>query len=52
MIELLTRKPLSLRFREYASIAGLSILIMLMVFAFKNDIERQWPQIMQGVSSE
>ncbi len=52
LIELLTRKPLSLRFREYASIAGLSILIMLMVFAFKNDIERQWPNIMQRVSSE
>ncbi len=52
IVELLSRRPLSVRFREYASIAGLTILIMLMVFAFKNDIERQWPQIMQRVSGE
>ncbi len=50
LVELLSRRPLSLRVREYASIAGLSILIMLMVFAFKNDIERQWPQLTQSVS--
>lgn len=47
-IELITRRPLSLRVREYASIAGLTILIVLMVFAFKNDVERQWPQIFQS----
>lgn len=52
IVELLTRRPLSVRFREYASIAGLTILIMLMVFAFKNDIERQWPQIIESVSGE
>lgn len=52
LVELLSRRPVSLRFREYASIAGLSILIMLMVFAFKNDIERQWPQLIERVSGE
>ena len=50
LIELITRKPLSARLREYASMAGLTILILLMVFAFKNDVERQWPQIFQSAS--
>lgn len=50
LIELVTRKPLSQRLREYASMAGLTILILLMVFAFKNDVERQWPQIFQSAS--
>jgi len=48
LIELVARKPLSVRVREYASIAGLTVLILLMVFAFKNDVERQWPQIFQS----
>jgi regulator of sigma E protease len=48
LIELIARRPLSVRVREYASIAGLTILILLMVFAFKNDVERQWPQIFQS----
>jgi regulator of sigma E protease len=52
LIELITRKPLSARLREYASMAGLTILILLMVFAFKNDVERQWPQIFQSASEE
>ncbi len=52
LIELVTRKPLSARLREYASLAGLTILILLMVFAFKNDVERQWPHIFQSSSGE
>ncbi len=52
LIELLSRRPISVRVREYASIAGLTILVLLMVFAFKNDVERQWPRIMQRISSE
>jgi regulator of sigma E protease len=51
LIELVTRKPLSGRLREYASLAGLTLLILLMVFAFKNDVERQWPQIFQSEPS-
>lgn len=48
LVELVARKPLSIRVREYLSIAGLSILFLLMIFAFKNDVERQWPQIFQS----
>jgi regulator of sigma E protease len=47
LIELVSRKPLSVRVREYASIFGLTVLILLMVFAFKNDVERQWPELFQ-----
>jgi regulator of sigma E protease len=47
LIELVSRKPLSVRVREYASIVGLTVLILLMVFAFKNDVERQWPELFQ-----
>lgn len=52
LVELVTRKPLSARLREYASLAGLTILILLMVFAFKNDVERQWPQIFHSASRQ
>jgi regulator of sigma E protease len=52
LIELISRKPLSVRVREYASILGLTVLVLLMVFAFKNDVERQWPELFQGRSSE
>lgn len=50
LIELVAQKPLSVRVREYASIAGLTILLLLMVFAFKNDVERQWPQLIERVT--
>jgi regulator of sigma E protease len=52
LVEMITRKPLSARLREYASLAGLTILILLMVFAFKNDVERQWPHIFQSASGQ
>jgi regulator of sigma E protease len=52
LLELVSRKPISVRVREYASIFGLTVLILLMVFAFKNDVERQWPELFQGRSSE
>ncbi|MBI2895213.1 MAG: RIP metalloprotease RseP [Deltaproteobacteria bacterium] len=44
-VESLTRRPVSLRTREIASMVGLSMLVLLMVFAFKNDIERYWDSI-------
>jgi len=44
-VEALTRRPVSLRTREIASMVGLSMLVLLMVFAFKNDIERYWDSI-------
>jgi regulator of sigma E protease len=39
------RRPLSLRVREIASLAGLVALIALMGVAFKNDVERKWDVI-------
>ena len=50
LLELISRKPLSMRVREYASIVGLTVLMLLMVLAFKNDVERQWPELFQGRS--
>jgi membrane-associated protease RseP (regulator of RpoE activity) len=40
------------RVREYAHIAGLVFLISIMVLAFKNDIERQWPDIVAQLRGE
>lgn len=42
-VEAVRRKPVSLRFREIASFVGLSMILLLMLFAFKNDLERYWP---------
>jgi regulator of sigma E protease len=41
-IEAIKRGPLSLRTRQIASFVGLAIVVFLMIFAFKNDIERYW----------
>jgi regulator of sigma E protease len=48
-IETVARRPPSLRMREYAHIAGLVFLLALMTVAFKNDIERLWPVIMEQI---
>ncbi|HMI90035.1 MAG TPA: site-2 protease family protein, partial [Polyangiales bacterium] len=50
--EAVLRRPVSARVREYAHIAGLVVLLAIMVVAFKNDIERQWPQIVDTSSNE
>ncbi len=50
--EAVLRRPVSVRIREYAHIAGLLMLLAIMVLAFKNDIERQWPQIVDELTSE
>jgi regulator of sigma E protease len=39
-IEAVTKRPVSLRVREYANMIGLALLLSLMVFAFYNDIAR------------
>jgi membrane-associated protease RseP (regulator of RpoE activity) len=44
-IEAIKRKPISLRAREIAGLVGFSLLILLMLFALKNDIERYWKDI-------
>lgn len=41
-IELITRRPLSLRVREAAQQIGMAMLLMLMLLAFYNDILRLW----------
>jgi regulator of sigma E protease len=51
-VEAVARRPLSLRVREYAYIAGLAVLVLIMTLAFKNDIERQWPTILNEIAGE
>jgi regulator of sigma E protease len=50
--EAVMRRPLGVRAREYAHVAGLVVLLAIMVLAFKNDIERQWPTIVEELSGE
>lgn len=39
-IEAITRRPVSIKIREYANMVGLSLLLFIMFFAFYNDIMR------------
>jgi regulator of sigma E protease len=41
--EAVTRRRPSLRVRQYASLVGLTLLLLLMVLALKNDVERHFP---------
>lgn len=45
LLEGLKRGPLSFRTRQIATYVGFSLIIMLIVIAFKNDIERSWDNI-------
>jgi regulator of sigma E protease len=49
LFEAARRKPLPLRIREVASLAGMLVLMMLMLVAFKNDVERRWDVIVTQV---
>lgn len=51
LFEAVLRRPLPLRVREIASLAGLLLLIALMGIAFKNDVERRW-DVIQGQLKE
>ncbi len=51
LFEAVLRRPLPLRVRELASLAGMMILIALMGIAFKNDVERRW-DVIQGQIKE
>ena len=51
LFEAVLRRPLPLRVREIASLAGLIFLIALMGVAFKNDVERRW-DVIQGQLKE
>jgi regulator of sigma E protease len=41
-IEALLRKPVPLRIRELASLFGLVVVVVVMVLAVKNDVEKRW----------
>ena len=43
LVELIIRRPVSVRAREMAQQVGMAMLLMLMVLAFYNDIIRLWP---------
>jgi regulator of sigma E protease len=45
LVEAVRRRPISLRAREVASLVGVSVLVVLMAVAFKNDVERRWDVI-------
>jgi regulator of sigma E protease len=51
LFEAVLRRPLPLRVRELASLAGLVLLVALMGVAFKNDVERRW-DVIQGQLKE
>jgi regulator of sigma E protease len=45
-LEAVIRRPVPLRVREVASLVGMSVLILLMGIAFKNDVDRRWDVIL------
>ena len=45
-LEALKKRPVSMRAREIASLVGMSMLALLMLLAFKNDVERRWELIL------
>jgi regulator of sigma E protease len=49
LTEAVQRRPLKRRTREIASLVGLTILLALMVLAFKNDVQRHWDAIVRQV---
>jgi regulator of sigma E protease len=49
LFEAARRRPLPLRIREVASIAGMVVLVLLVLVAFKNDVERRWDVIVTQV---
>jgi regulator of sigma E protease len=49
LVEAVRRRPISLRVREVASLVGMGLLVLLMLVAFKNDVERKWDVIVAQV---
>ncbi|HVU03945.1 MAG TPA: RIP metalloprotease RseP [Polyangiaceae bacterium] len=47
--EAVLRRPLPLRFREIAHIVGMTLVVMMMGLAFKNDVEKRWDLIVGQV---
>jgi regulator of sigma E protease len=49
LFEAAQRRPLPLRIREVASLIGMVMLVVIMLIAFKNDVERRWDVILTQV---
>jgi len=49
LFEAARQRPLPLRIREVASLVGMVMLVLLMLVAFKNDVERRWDVILTQV---
>ena len=49
LVEWVRRKPVSIRVREMSSLFGMSVLVVLMLIAFKNDVTRKWDVIVLQV---
>jgi regulator of sigma E protease len=49
VFEAARRRPLPLRAREVASLAGMVVLAFFILVAFKNDVERKWDVIVSQV---
>jgi regulator of sigma E protease len=49
LFEAARRRPLPIRAREVASLAGMIVLALLILVAFKNDVERKWDVIVTQV---
>jgi len=45
ILEGVIRRPLPMRVREVAHIVGMAVLLLFIVIAFKNDVERKWDAI-------
>jgi regulator of sigma E protease len=52
VVEAISRRPLEARVREIASLVGFGVLVLLMVLAFKNDVERRWPDIVETFQAD
>ncbi len=49
-MEAVKRGPLSFRVRQIAAYVGFALIVMIMILAFKNDLERNWDRIVDFVS--
>lgn len=50
-LEGISRRPVSRRLREAASLTGLAMLVIVMILVFTNDVARQWPEIVATFES-
>jgi len=50
-IEAVRRRPLSFRTRQIATYIGFAIIVLLMLLAFKNDIERNWQDFVEWLNN-